>query len=257
MRERPTLVMLHGGPGLDHSPFKQPHFSPLGEVAQVLFYDHRGNGRSDLGTADQWTLDTWADDVVRLCDALGIEKPIVFGASFGGFVALNYAIRHPDHPARLILSSTAAHIDLDRAFIMFERLGGVEARDAAQGFFSNPTEESFAEYRRVCLPLYTQRAQHPDVLTRIARNIEVMAHFQQSGEMLFDYRNQLSKIRCPTLVMAGALDPIVTIDTARELAQALPAKTTQFREFPDAGHMLALEKPAEVISHITMFIGQN
>ena len=130
MRERPTLVMLHGGPGLDHSPFKQPHFSPLGEVAQVLFYDHRGNGRSDLGTADQWTLDTWADDVVRLCDALGIEKPIVFGASFGGFVALNYAVRHPDHPARLILSSTAAHIDLDRAFVMFERLGGVEARDA-------------------------------------------------------------------------------------------------------------------------------
>ena len=111
MRERPTLVMLHGGPGLDHTPFKQPIFSPLKEVAQVVYYDHRGNGRSDRSSPDKWNLNTWADDVVALCSALGIEHPIVFGGSFGGFVALNYAVRHPEHPAKLILSSTAAHID--------------------------------------------------------------------------------------------------------------------------------------------------
>lgn len=255
MRERPTLLMLHGGPGIDHTPFKQPLFSPLSEVAQVVYYDHRGNGRSDLGTPDQWNLDTWADDVVRLCDALGIEKPVVFGASFGGFVALNYAIRHPDHPGKLILSSTAAHIDLDRSYAMFQRLGGVEARDAVEKFLAKPTEESFAEFRRICLPLYTQRSQHPDVLARMTRNIDVIAHFQESGGMLFDYRSQVNKIRCPTLVMAGALDPMVTIDTARELAEALPRATTQFVEFPNAGHMLALENPAEVISQITTFIG--
>lgn len=257
MRERPTLLMLHGGPGLDHTPFKQPHFAPLSEVAQVVFYDHRGNGRSDLGTSSQWNLDTWADDVVRLCDALGIEKPIVFGASFGGFVALNYAIRHPDHPGKLILSSTAAHIDLERAYAMFERLGGIEAREAAERFFAQPSEESFADYRRVCLPLYTQRPQHPDVLARMTRNLDVIAHFQQSGEMLFDYRDDLAKIRCPALVMAGVLDPIVTIETARELARALPQETTQFHEFPDAGHMLALENPDEVISYIRTFIGHD
>ena len=254
MRERPTLLMLHGGPGLDHTPFKQRHFSPLNEVAQVVYYDHRGNGRSDLGTPDQWTLDTWADDVVRLSDALGIEKPVVFGASFGGFVALNYAIRHPDHPGKLVLSSTAAHIDLSRAYAMFERLGGVEAREAAQSFFASPTEEAFGEFRRVCLPLYTQRPQDPEVIARVRRNIDVIAHFQQSGEMRFDYRDEVGKIRCPTLVMAGALDPIVTIETARELAGALPQETVRFIEFADAGHMLALEKPAEVISHVTAFI---
>lgn len=71
MRERPTLVTLHGGPGLDHTPFKQQYFSPLTSVAQVVYYDHRGNGRSDRGTPEQWNLDTWADDVVRLCDARG------------------------------------------------------------------------------------------------------------------------------------------------------------------------------------------
>jgi pimeloyl-ACP methyl ester carboxylesterase len=124
MRERPTLVMLHGGPGLDHTPFKQPIFSPLKEVAQVVYYDHRGKGRSDRSSPDKWNLDTWADDVVALCSALGIERPVVFGGSFGGFVALNYALRHPEHPAKLILSSTAAHLDVERSTAMFERLGG-------------------------------------------------------------------------------------------------------------------------------------
>lgn len=257
MRERPTLLMLHGGPGLDHSPFKQAHFLPLSEVAQVIFYDHRGNGRSDYGTPERWTLDTWADDVVRLCDALGIGKPVVFGASFGGFVALNYAIRHPDHPRKLILSSTTAHIHLERTYAMFERMGGPEARRIAEAFWTAPTEEAFVEYQRVCLPLYTQRPHPPEVFPRMKRNLEVAGHFRKSGEMRFDYRSQLSTIRCPVLLMAGVLDPMVTIADARELAEGLPQPTTQFIEFPDAGHMLALERPAEVISHITRFIAAD
>jgi pimeloyl-ACP methyl ester carboxylesterase len=120
VRERPILVMLHGGPGFDHTPFKQPFFSPLKDVAQVVYYDHRGNGRSDRGSPERWTLDQWADDLRELCNVLGIEHPVVFGGSFGGFVALNYAVRHPEHPAGLILVSTSAHIHLDRSFAMFE-----------------------------------------------------------------------------------------------------------------------------------------
>ena len=109
MRERPTVILLHGGPGFDHTAFKATYAS-LAEIAQVVYYDHRGNGRSEHGPQELWTLDQWADDLRTLCDVLGIERPVVFGASFGGFVALNYALRHPDHPARLILLSTAARI---------------------------------------------------------------------------------------------------------------------------------------------------
>jgi pimeloyl-ACP methyl ester carboxylesterase len=101
MRERPTLIMLHGGPGFDHTPFKQPVFKPLTDVAQVVYYDHRGNGRSDRSTPDRWNLDTWADDLRALCDVLGIDHPVVFGGSFGGFVALNYALHTSPSSARL------------------------------------------------------------------------------------------------------------------------------------------------------------
>ena len=109
MREKPTLVLLHGGPGYDHSGFK-PLFSRLADVAQIVYVDHRGHGRSSRRPPAEWTLDTLADDVVRLCDALGIVKPVVLGQSFGGFVAQRYLARHPQHPARVVLSLSLIHI---------------------------------------------------------------------------------------------------------------------------------------------------
>jgi pimeloyl-ACP methyl ester carboxylesterase len=83
MRERPTIVLVHGGPGADHTYFKE-FYSSLSEIAQVVYYDQRGNGRSEDGPRDRWNLDQWADDLRTLCDVLGIERPIVFGGSFGG-----------------------------------------------------------------------------------------------------------------------------------------------------------------------------
>ena len=107
MREVPTLLLLHGGPGADHSIYR-PTFSALADIAQVVYLDHRGNGRSDRGSVEQWNLSQWADDVRAFCDALEIKKPIVYGASFGGMVAMAYATRHPAHPQALALVSTTA-----------------------------------------------------------------------------------------------------------------------------------------------------
>src|SRR3954468_5467357 len=127
LREKPTLLLLHGGPGYDHSSFK-PRFSALADIAQIVYYDHRGHGRSDPRPPSEWTLDTFADDIVRLCDALGLDKPIVLGQSFGGFVAQRYIARHPAHPAKVVLSSTSPHMGLERKLARFERLGGPAVR---------------------------------------------------------------------------------------------------------------------------------
>jgi proline-specific peptidase len=253
MRERPTIILLHGGPGFDHTAFKAVYAS-LTEIAQVVYYDHRGNGRSDHGPQERWTLDQWADDVRTLCDVLGIEEPIVFGASFGGFVALNYALRHPDHPARLILVSTAARIRLERASAMFERLGGAEARAVADRYFADPTTENMDEFLRVCLPLYTQRSQPPEILARVTRNPAVSEHFRRSGEALgFDFSDRLSRLECPVMLLAGELDPMITIEDSEDLAAALP-RDRQFHRFPGAGHMLALEEPEAVLRLIREFV---
>jgi proline iminopeptidase len=257
MRERPTVVLLHGGPGFDHSAFKATYAS-LAEIAQVVYYDHRGNGRSEHGPQESWNLDQWADDLRTLCDVLGIERPVVFGASFGGFVALNYALRHPDHPARLIFVSTAARVRMDRALVMFERLGGAEARAVAERFWADPTEENQDEFLRVCLPLYTQRPQPPEILARVMRNPAVSEHFRRSGEATgFDFREGLAQLQCPVMLLAGELDPIITIEDSRDLAASLPADLSQFHTFPDAGHMLALEQPEAVLALIREFVEEE
>ena len=130
MRERPTIVMLHGN-GADHSPFKE-FFAAFSDFAQVVYYDLRGHGRSDDGEPDRWNLDQWADDLVALCDALGIEQPVVFGFSFGGNITLNYAIRNPDRPAKIIVVSCAARINPDASIRMYERLGGPDVAAVAE-----------------------------------------------------------------------------------------------------------------------------
>jgi pimeloyl-ACP methyl ester carboxylesterase len=76
--ERPVLVAVHGGPGLDHMTVKSA-LGPLAEDFQVLYFDLRGHGRSDHSSAKFWNVRTWADDLRRLCDALGLRQPVVLG----------------------------------------------------------------------------------------------------------------------------------------------------------------------------------
>jgi proline iminopeptidase len=106
--ERPTLLLVHGGPGsYDHSYFK-PHFAAFSGRAQIVYLDIRGHGRSSRHGPATWSFEVCADDIPAFCDPIGIYRPIVLGHSMGGFIALLYAARHPGHPAGLILQSTMA-----------------------------------------------------------------------------------------------------------------------------------------------------
>jgi pimeloyl-ACP methyl ester carboxylesterase len=105
MRQRPTVVLVHGGPGAyDHAYFK-PEFARLVEHAQVVYLDLRGHGRSAWGEPPEWTFECCADDVRAFCDTVGITRPIVFGHSMGGAIALLYGARHSGHAAGLVVQS--------------------------------------------------------------------------------------------------------------------------------------------------------
>jgi proline iminopeptidase len=254
MLERPTVLMLHGGPGIDHSSLRAVG-AQLADIAQVIYLDHRGNGRSDRGPREKWTLAQWGDDVRAFCDALGIERPIILGASFGTFVALSYASRHPGHASKLILAGAAARFCLDRALAIFERLGGPEAVAVARRFYADPLP-NFGDYIRVCMPLYSQ-TQIPgfeDALARTVVNFDVGGHFVGGEMQSFDLRADAAKITCPTLILSGAHDPITTAVDADELAAALPAEKTQLLRLPDVGHEVFAEAPIETLQAVRSFI---
>ncbi len=256
MRAKPTLLLLHGGPGFDHSMFK-PAFAALADICQIIYFDHRGNGRSMSSDPATWTLAQWGDDVKGLCDALGIERPIVYGVSFGGFVAQAYATRHPGHPAKLVLDSTAARMENEIMFAAFERLGGPEARAAAEAYWLNPTLEGRVKFVEVCHPNYRRRRPAgADAQKRAIVNHEASLRFagphNEQGRM--DFRADLGRVSCPVLILSGDSDPITPMAFSETIAAALPPRLVRFERFANCGHGVFGDDPERAFAVIRDFI---
>jgi proline iminopeptidase len=259
LRDKPTLLLLHGGPGYDHSIFK-PAFFGLADVAQVVFLDQRGNGRSEAGAREAWNLAQWGDDVRAFCEVLGIAKPIVLGVSFGGMVAIAYATRHPDHPGKLILISTeaAAGTHQDRRVELFERFGGPEVGALARRRFlhGHADQASLEEWRRLALPLYTRTPRDPIRAQRVIGRPEVLHWFTRPGGEghTFNFFPALRDLQCPTLVMGGEDDPMIPIECQADIAAALPAHLVRFERFPGCGHAVLPDARERAMSVIREFI---
>jgi proline iminopeptidase len=182
MRQKPTLLLLHGGPGFDHSIYK-PAYSALADIAQIVYLDHRGNGRARMMVRGKLASGAVGRRRARVRDALGITDPIVLGASFGGMVALAYATRHPNHPSKLVLISTEAAGDtyLDRRVALFERFGGPEVGALARRRFldaDSPRDQAAVDaWRKLAFPVYTRTPRDPNLGSRTVGRPEVALHF--------------------------------------------------------------------------------
>jgi proline iminopeptidase len=260
MRVKPTLLLLHGGPGFDHALYK-PAFSALADVAQIVYLDHRGNGRSGGEDPKTWNLAQWGDDVKAFCEALGIEKPIVYDTSFGGMVALAYATRHPAHPGKLILVSTeaAGTSHPERRVELFQRFGGPEAGALARRRFieGKLDVELLTAWERVGFPVYTRAKRDPLAAQRGVRRPDVNLWFARSGGegRTFNFFPVLSRIQCPTLVLGGEDDPMIPIECQQDLAAALPAHLVRFERFPNCGHSVIADASLRAFAVIRDFIG--
>jgi proline iminopeptidase len=261
MREKPALLLLHGGPGADHSIYR-PAYSALSDIAQIVYLDHRGNGRSEDGPQERWTLAQWGDDVRAFCDALGIVDPIVLGASFGGMVAMSYATRHPDHASKLILISTEAAGGSypERRVELFERFGGPDVGALARRRFlelrGQPDQTWLDAWRRLAMPHYTRIPRDPDAARRAVNRPEVLRWFSRPGgeSASFNMLAELGRIRCPTLVLGGEDDPIHPIESQIDIAAALPPHLVQFERFADCRHAVIPDAPERALAVIRDFI---
>jgi proline iminopeptidase len=227
MVRRRTVVWLHGGLDGDHSNIATLA-EQLTDVASVVLTDRRGNGRSDGGGPDTWSLERYADDVRGLCTAMGIVRPIVLGTSYGGFIAQTYAARYPDHPAGLGLLSTAARFDLDALLRYYQLINQPRTADRAE-------------------PVAHRSA-------RMIRRRSVAAYPESAHLLDVDLRAQNDAIRCPVLVISGSDDPIDKSNRAEELGASVGSDDVTVVRIPDAGHLLDVDAPEAVSQLLHEFI---
>jgi pimeloyl-ACP methyl ester carboxylesterase len=250
LRNRPTLVAIHGGPaGYDHS-YLRPHLDRLAYQAQVLYVDLPGHGRSDHGDAATWSLERCADDLVAFCDRLGIVQPLLFGHSMGGYIALLAALRHPGQAGGLLLQATAARHDVSRIVEGFRTRFGDGLADIAARIFGGGT--TTAEEDRRVLDGFGPNRPDDDTYARLIPNPDLQAATVRLA--CFDVLAELHRIEVPTLLTVGTLDPVTPVTAAREIADGLSAAPCHLEVLDDAGHFPWLDDPDRYWPPIERFI---
>lgn len=257
--EYPVLFMLHGGPGGDHLNYKR--FSlKLQEVAQLIFLDHRGCGRSAKNSQADYTLENNIEDVEALRKYLGLKKICILGGSYGGIVAQGYAIRYPKNVEKLILSATMpSYKGIEESKQYLNEYGTAKQIAICEhlwnGTFKNA--KHVMDYFTLMDPLYSLVARKNRKRPVFNKSKTIWSH-QALNEGFsgflrhFNFVPKLKKIKCPTLILAGNEDWICRPSQSKIIAQHIPhAKLKIFR---NCGHAIAVDANEKYIKAIQHFL---
>ena len=249
------LVCLHGGPGALHD-----YLEPLGGLAatgrRVVFYDQIGCGNSWVEKDSSfWTVELFVEEVAAVRDALGLDRIHLFGSSWGGMLAMEYALTQPDGLASLVLSSSPPSIPVWeeetgrlRRELPAEVQAVLDEHEAAGTLDSPEYQEATMEFynRHVCRldpwPDYVVRSfagleEHPEVYMTMQGPNE----FVITGTLKdWDITDRLGEIDVPTLITAGRHDEF-TPRQADALHRGIPG--SRFVTFEHSSHMQFVEEP--------------
>ena len=255
----PCLV-LHGGPGTDSTGCVRslgPLAGPLG--LRMIFWDHRGHGRSEWVPPEQCTQDQLVADVEGVRVARGLGPVHVLGISWGGFLGLMYAARHPASVQRLaVVGAAASHEFMTRAEANARRQATPEQWTAYRSLWDGSLRDD-ASFRRAfetIRPLYFHdtalaegtNAARADTRYRLAVRRFVIEHEYPT----YDCRPELPSIACPTLVMVGRHDWICPVDQAEEIHRLIPH--SELTIFEASGHSPQIEERAAFTERLEAFL---
>ena len=248
------LIVLHGGPGLDHSGFR-PWLDPLGEDFRLLYVDERGQGRSERVDPETLSLEVFARDVDLLAQALGLDGFALLGHSFGAIVTTWHATE---------LGTAAAYVISGGGDASEPMLADVEASleaigDAGRAITESwehektvETEAELKELLRTQMPFHFHGEVPPGYGEETIGSPEVLRHFANIGYGDFDYRPRLGDVRRPTLVVVGEHDRTTTPRAARVLHQGIEG--SELVVVPGAGHMSFVEAQEPYLDAVRSFL---
>jgi proline iminopeptidase len=251
LAKHPTVVILHTGPGSDHTAYKE-HIGPyLAETAQVVYIDLRGHGLSDRSTSETWNVESWSSDLHGLLERIGVERPVVLGAGFGCYVALRYAQRWPADVSKLVLSNPNARAVTERMIERYAELGGAKAAASAREFFERPSEMSIAGFLRDCFPVMVPPVYAARLMLMPIWNLELAIHWTATEMNTIDLRPGLGSIEAPTLVLAGSHDPQYPPASITEVIDGL--RDVCVEHYPGARHSVFRDAP-ESLAAVAEFV---
>lgn len=244
------LIILHGGPGLDHHEFAN-YLDPLCDQFRLILVDMRAQGQSDMCPEGTWTLKQMARDVVSLANALGLDHYAVLGHSYGAFVALQNAVDFPGAAAQTIVSggvpSSRYLAVVDKHLSEFEpewlrkQVADSWAREATA-----QTQEDFASLMHDQMPFHFGNPLDPriaDYEERTANTIyspAILRHFSKEEYGGIEVEDCLQNVTQPVLVCTGRLDRVCTVEAAEATARGLP--NAKLIIFEHSGHMTFVEE---------------
>lgn len=261
---RPVAV-CHGGPSNICDTLIQD-LAPLTPSRALIFHDYRGSGRSAAAPSDTYTFEQLADDLDELRQHLGYESMPVLAHSMGGFVAIPYALRHPEHCERLVLAAASpcgvgpsmivpvlralGPLRTIKMLALAARFLGVwswraasTARTAAMYAPWHVTQEARLELRAAVA------AAHPGLPVDNDNAAQLLQ--RMNG---LDFRDDLPRIKCRALVLYGSRDAGMVVG-GRMLTERLSDVDTYV--LPDVGHEVFIEAPDETFGAIERFLSSR
>ncbi|MFN2225718.1 MAG: alpha/beta fold hydrolase [Anaerolineae bacterium] len=262
MGQGTPLLLMHGGPGLDYTTLWP--FRACADQFTLIFYDHRCNGRSEGADVSSMTWENLTADADALRQALGFDKWAVLGHSFGGMVALEYALRYPSSLSHLILMNTCGDawwVQHNAPELLARRGYKPATVEAARRFYNGQlTPDEVMTLVIKFLRAYFYRLNLLDV----AREMLFGPRPKRRGEAhVFAYRellpgwsvmDRLEEIEVPALVLAGRHDFLFPPEHQAILADRLP--NAQLELIERAGHEPHAERPADVFPIVRRFLAQ-
>jgi proline iminopeptidase len=258
VQQKPVCFVLHGGPGGTHVGYK-PHLTPLTKYMQFVYIDNRGSGLSEKGEPSSYTLENNVEDIEALRKYLGLEKIILLGQSYGGMVAMSYALKYQQHLEALILLTTSPSFTfLEKAKTFIQEHGNEEQQEMAdllwRGAFSS--DEELIRYYEVMAPLYQYSFNPAAPKTKPAfpgkRSFEALNEGFGKFLRTFDLRDNLHTISTPTLVIGGVHDWITPVEDSKLIASKLP--NSELVIFENSSHSVIQDEYEKFLRVMSEFL---
>lgn len=250
----PSLFLLPGGPGCDHTIYKG-HSSELGDFACVLYIDPPGCGKSNNFKIENCTMENYIDSIEQLREYLKNENFSILGTSYGSMCAIGYAIKYPEYLNKLILvAGAASYRFIEQAKKNLEARGTDEQKRIAKDLWARTfkSNKHVNEFVRIMHPLYCLKANTLPPPNGVVFACDILNLGFTSFLNTFDYEPYLSEIHCKTLIISGSEDWVNDPKQAKLLAAKIPNSILHI--FENCGHSIAIDQHEKYIKTIKEFI---